>query len=436
MASISKGPKGTRTIQFVGVDKRRRSIRLGKVSQRVAEGVKLHVEELVKAALTGTAPSDDTSRWVARLDDWMRDRLANVGLVPKRAKATLKAFLDAFIASRGDVKPSTKFVYNNTRRNLIDAFGADRPMRDITPGDADEWRLGLLKELAPATVARRVKCARQFFKAAQRKRLIIDNPFADVKAGSEANPDRYRFITRDETAKLLKACPNLDWRLIVALARYGGLRTPSETLSLRWSDVDWENGRLTIPSPKTEHHQGGESRVIPLFPELRKILQEALGATLLEDAVGTGRPASEFVITRYRDPSKNLRTHMLRIIGKAGLTAWEKPFQNMRSSRETELTEKYPLHVVCAWIGNSEPVARKHYLQVTDEHFALAIQGQDGALQKAVQQPAANAPEEASQPVTSDASVPAVLCGNHSVSEGSADPDQYARQDSNLRPED
>jgi len=26
----------------------------------------------------------------------------------------------------------------------------------------------------------------------------------------------------------------------------------------------------------------------------------------------------------------------------------------------------------CAWIGNSRPVAAKHYLQVTDAHFAKA----------------------------------------------------------------
>ena len=28
--------------------------------------------------------------------------------------------------------------------------------------------------------------------------------------------------------------------------------------------------------------------------------------------------------------------------------------------------------MVCEWIGNSEAVARKHYLQVTDEHFKAA----------------------------------------------------------------
>jgi hypothetical protein len=35
------------------------------------------------------------------------------------------------------------------------------------------------------------------------------------------------------------ACPDAQWRLLVALARYGGVRTPSESLAIEWSHVDW-----------------------------------------------------------------------------------------------------------------------------------------------------------------------------------------------------
>jgi hypothetical protein len=58
---------------------------------------------------------------------------------------------------------------------------------------------------------------------------------------------------------------------------------------------------------------------------------------------------------------------LLKIIRHAGLTPWPKLFQNLRSSRQTEFAESFPSHVVCAWIGNSETVAAKHYLQVTDD---------------------------------------------------------------------
>jgi hypothetical protein len=61
-----------------------------------------------------------------------------------------------------------------------------------------------------------------------------------------------------------------------------------------------------------------------------------------------------------------------RIIRRAELEPWVKPFQNCRSTRETELAEEYPIHVVCAWIGNTQAVAAKHYLQVRDEDFERA----------------------------------------------------------------
>ena len=44
-----------------------------------------------------------------------------------------------------------------------------------------------------------------------------------------------------------------------------------------------------------------------------------------------------------------------------------------RATWQTELTDKFPLHVVCEWLGNSAPIADKHYLQVTDEHYSNAI---------------------------------------------------------------
>ena len=124
-----------------------------------------------------------------------------------------------------------------------------------------------------------------------------------------------------------------QWRLIFALARYGGLRSPSEILALKWQDVDWERGRILVHSPKTEHHAGGESRQLPLFPELVPYLRE-----VFEQA----QEGIEYVVTRYRSRGVNLRTQLERIIVKAGLKAWPKLFQNLRSTRETELAEWWP----------------------------------------------------------------------------------------------
>jgi integrase len=383
MASISRQPNGRRTIQFMGLSGKRHSIRLGKVPQRTAETIKIRIEHLVAAAIGRHAVDDETMRWVAGLDNQLADRLASLGLIPQRHRATLRAFLDDFIASRIDVKSSTQTVYGHTRRNLIDFFGGDKPLRDISRGDADAWRLDLIRQgLAESTtIRRRSGIAKQFFHAAVRKRLIATNPFDHLKASVLANRSRDYFIAREEAEKVLESCPDAQWRLLFALSRYGGLRCPSEHLRLEWSDVDWATGRITVHSPKTEHHVDGESRVIPLFPELRPFLEEVW------DQAETG---TKYVITRYRSTNANLRTQLCKIIRRAGLIPWPKLFQNLRATRQTELAEDYPAHVVCAWIGNSRVVAEKHYLQVTDDHYA-------SALQKAVQQPAAGACKEPQQ---------------------------------------
>jgi hypothetical protein len=67
-----------------------------------------------------------------------------------------------------------------------------------------------------------------------------------------------------------------------------------------------------------------------------------------------------------------LRDPLIGAITKAGLEVWPKLWVNLRSTRETELTETYPMKTVCAWIGNSEAVASKHYLQVPDTHYLRA----------------------------------------------------------------
>ena len=180
--------------------------------------------------------------------------------------------------------------------------------------------------------------------------------------------------------RVLDECPDAEYRLIVALSRFGGLRCPSETLALKWTDIDWDRSRIRVSSPKTEHHEGGAERWIPLFPELREYL---------EDAFALAEEGAVYVIAKYRDPTKNFRTRFLRIIRRAGLEPWPKPFHNLRASRETELAAEHPMHVVCAWIGNSALIAQKHYLKVRDEDFDRAAKSGAGALQKAVQQPSA-----------------------------------------------
>ena len=144
-----------------------------------------------------------------------------------------------------------------------------------------------------------------------------------------------------------------------------------------------------------------------MFPELRPYLEE-----VWEQA----EPGTEWVITRYRGDDTNLRTQLQKIIKRAGLTPWPKLWQNLRSTRQTELAETYPMHVVCQWIGNSQAVAAKHYLQVTDEHY---LQASKEAVQNPVQQahetPCSGSQENTSTPQFSEEYQGVRLCTNVNV---------------------
>lgn len=375
MASLINDGNGTWRVQFFhpSEPKRRRTLRPGRMSVRDANRFLVGVESLVSALKQERFPDDETALWLGKLSDDLTTRLAAVGLIkPKAAPSinTLGALLEKFMSIQ-DVKPNTRVTYEQTRRELLAYFGADRDISTIGPLQADEWRQWQKnKGLAEATISRRVKTCRQVFRKAIKWKLMVENPFEEVKTGSQQNRSRQRFISREMADQVLKACPNADWRVIFALSRFGGLRCPSETLLLRWSDVDWDKGTLTVTSPKTEHFAGKDRRVIPLFPELRRYLYEAFEAA----PVG-----SEFVVSSYRRKNSNMRTQFERILARAGIEPWPRLFHNLRSTRQTELGEQFPAHVVCAWMGNTEKIADAHYNQVTDEHFRRAASTEQAA---------------------------------------------------------
>lgn len=102
----------------------------------------------------------------------------------------------------------------------------------------------------------------------RRHKLIDESPFSEVKIPTANVSTRQHFIKRDAVQKLLDVA-NPTWRTIIALSRFGGLRCPSEVLSIEWRHVDWKRGRLTVPSPKTDRYKCKGRRTIPLFADLR-----------------------------------------------------------------------------------------------------------------------------------------------------------------------
>ncbi len=364
MASIEYRVRSTRVVAYV--NKEKVSFPLGKVTKKNAEQFRNNIDTLLHEHRCNLPTSREVSRWLAELDDSLFELLANADLVDPRVKAgRLSSFIDDYIRGKTDVSEKRRGKFRNAKKRLIEHFG-DEKLCAIKPGDADEYARSLLKTLAPATAHKECQMVGQFFRHACRKDFIEKNPFDGVTVGTATCDDRREFISQDRIEQVLNSpeiCIDWQWRTIVALARFGGLRCSSEVSLLKWSDIDWKAGRFTVTSPKTQRYNK-KSRVTPIFPELRPHLEEAFARTNANE---------KWVVPMLGgNPDKNLGTTFKRRIARHGLQEWAKPFQNLRSSRQTELEQHFPTYVVCSWLGNTPKVALKHYLTVTDEHFASA----------------------------------------------------------------
>ena len=346
------------------------------MSKEALATVRRHAAHLAAARTAGVGPEAETMRWLTGVSPALRNRLAKAGLCdPAPPPSALIQFFDGWAAEK-PVKASTALTYGRARGHLLGFFDSTVRLGAIDPGEAerfDQWlrrprdHLEGGKGLAENSARKTIGIMKQVFETAKKRRLVQENPFEDLASSSTETTHRQFFVPMAWAFTLMSLLPDDEWRLLLALARIGGLRIPSEPRQLRRGHVNLQTMMLTVPSPKTEHHPGHETRELPIFPELLPFIEQAMART-----AGGGEDALLLPFLQGRT-NASLVKPMRSAIGRAGLKQWPKLFQNLRSSRETELADHFPLQAVVKWIGNSVAVARKSYLQLTDPHLHAAV---------------------------------------------------------------
>ena len=368
MASVSKEVKNGQAIfrlSFNDSEGKRQRLRLGAISQRDAERIATYVDDMLTAKELGGSVHITTARWLSSIGPELYDKLASVGLVEAKVRWTLKQWLAHFHKEQS--QKVGVYCQNNLARTealLLEYRSGEVLLTDFTPQDAAGFRKWLEEAgYAKATVAGHIKKAKQYFKAAADAGALPASPFVKVVAGDMSNEERAVYVSTDDIEKAIACAPDAEWRLLIALCRYAGLRCPSEVLRLRWQDVDFVAGTMTIRSTKTGR------RIMPILPELRAYLEDAFN------------PEEERCISRYCESNANMRKGFLQILKKAGLKPWPRLFHNLRGSLESDLAERYPIHTVVKWLGNSEAVAMRHYLRQSPAVLAdVTSQGLGGLV--------------------------------------------------------
>jgi integrase len=186
----------------------------------------------------------------------------------ERRAETVGELCDRFVAEHLPRKrPTTARGYRTVIELYIrPALGAMK-IKAVTFADADRLHRSITRRGATYQANRAHRVLSSMFTLAIRWRYRADNPCRGVEKNRE-HP-RERFLTEDETARLMRAL-DADRDQVSAdllrLALLTGARR-NELIALRWGDVDLAEGRWTKP-----HTKPGERQHVPLNAQARAVL--------------------------------------------------------------------------------------------------------------------------------------------------------------------
>ncbi|MEO2017295.1 MAG: tyrosine-type recombinase/integrase [Fuerstiella sp.] len=387
MASLSKeGPKNWR-IQFMDIHEagKRRTLRVSGLTKKQAEDVHRHIENIVSSKLQRTKLEDDDATWLGSLVDKVHAKLVKAGLAEPRdvqsedpkSVTTLVVFLEEFITDGMTLKRDSASIetlkkWKGTRDLLLKCFDEDRDVSSFTVADGKTFRKWMEKRsirksnrnptgrMMENSMRQRIANCKTFFSYAVNEELVPSNPFRNQASNTQDNEDSKVRISAEVIKTVIEAAPTVQWKLMIALWRFAGLRK-MEAMHLIWNDILWDEGMIRVRSTKTAHHEGKEMRYVPI----RDV------EVYLRDAFELATEGDERLISQYRPTMTNLHKPFAKIIENAGLQPWPALIKNLRLSCENDWidNQEAPDHVIAAWIGHSVQVQRSDYALVSAGHF-------------------------------------------------------------------
>jgi integrase len=374
MASLYKTGGGWRVDWKCG-DGRRGQLRLpGGTSERERNEFMRHLNRLIASRELGVAADVAVASYFAAVSDRIYDRLVENALLPRRERdREIAAWIEEHQgreAVRKMATDGTREVWARALRHARIHFGG-RMLSTLDPTDGARFRDYLLgcegrisDTMAEATVRKMCSVVSSAIKAARKLGLVTCDPFDDVPKFVGPNRAREVYLSVADAERLLSAC-DPELKVLVALARFAGLRVPSEIANLRWSDVSWQHpAELRVDSPKTKR-SGKDSRRVPIAPRLQAVLLEAYSRSIEPDG---------FILPTLRTHT-NPGMRLARAIKTAKIKPWPRPFHTLRASCETDWYEAEGLASAAAYAGNSPRMATAHYIRPTDASFRRAAGG-------------------------------------------------------------
>ena len=181
----------------------------------------------------------------AYLNRVLRDR--DMGAYVEPSKTPLDDFLDQWLESavKPRVRERTLQSYREVLRLYVRPELGRQPMASITPLGIQTLYGALLERgLSPRTVRYAHSVLRNALEQAVKWQMLHQNPAQHVDLPRQKR-EEMRSLSPDEARQFLEACVVNRYGILFELLLTTGLR-PGEALGLKWSDIDWDSGRLRV----------------------------------------------------------------------------------------------------------------------------------------------------------------------------------------------
>jgi len=201
----------------------------------------------------------------------------------------------------------------------------------------------------------------------------IPNPVSLLRNRGKYKPrSRDSFLTEAQVQALYDACRTDQQRLFILVCIDTGMRK-GEVLGLRWDEIDFRLGKITLGNQDAKRTKSGKARIIPLT----KRLKDALLVTLRAQ-----KGSSQFVFPgRKRDargrpvdaPMTTVKTFWNRLRKDAGL-----PNVTVHELRHTyaswQIQHGTPISVVRELLGHSHITTTERYAKESEDSIRRAMQ--------------------------------------------------------------
>lgn len=196
---------------------------------------------------------------------------------------TVASWTDEWLRRKGrDSSPSTIKHYRAYVLSFLEFLGPERvkrPLESVTVQDVRLWREGLQNEgRAGRTVAGYVKTVSALYTVAVREGITTINPAKALEAIQTNDSQQRRPFTDSEVADLLAAAPSPEWRGLILVGAFTGLRL-GDAAGLSWKSVDLAAKKITVTPSKTKRKQ--RQVAVPIHPDLLAYLE---GVTITDDS--------------------------------------------------------------------------------------------------------------------------------------------------------